>query len=98
MPSKRKPLDLARMQRAATERMIVKEAGRPHCYYVESKRGTYLVNTAQDTCTCRDFRHRIRKLRRTQPNARCKHLIRVNSGRKSLQAQLLYAPLPEESV
>jgi len=96
MPAKRKPLDLARMQRAATETMTVKDAGRPNCFYVESKRGTYLVNTAQDTCTCRDFRHRI--VRRTQPNAQCKHLLRVKNGRKSLQAQLLYAPTEEKVV
>jgi hypothetical protein len=116
MPAKRKLLDLARVQRAATETMTVKDAGRPNCFYVESKRGTYLVNIAQDTCTCRDFRHRIVTMarpsgialramrqrraivRHTQPNAQCKHLLRVKNGRKLLQAQLLYAPIREEPV
>ena len=84
--------DLARLKRAAMDAMRVVEAGRPHCYYVSSKGGTYLVDTSKKMCTCADFRNRILKMRRQgKPNAECKHLIRVNSKPNALRSLLLYA-------
>ena len=84
--------DLARLKRAATEVMRVVDAGRANCYYVSSKGGTYLVDTAKKTCTCADFRNRIVKMRRQgKPDAECKHLIRVNSKPNALRSLLLYA-------
>ena len=44
------------------------------------------------SCTCRDFAHRIVKLRRTNPNAHCKHLLRVLYGKRTLQAVMLVPP------
>jgi hypothetical protein len=88
---KRSP-DLARLKRAATEVMHIVAAGRPKCFYVSSKGGTYLVDTAKKTCTCADYRNRILKMRRQgKPNAECKHLIRVNSKPNALRSLLLYA-------
>ena len=91
---------LARLKRAASEPMTVRDAGRPHCYYVESKRGTYLVDTGKNTCTCGDFRHRILKLRRQgNKSAQCKHQIRVNSKPNALTAMALYATAePKEAT
>ena len=89
---KRSRLDLARADRAAREPMIVRpNAGRPGCYHVESRRGTYLVDTTRSTCTCPDFRNRIARMRREgNSDAQCKHLLRVNNGTKWLQAQMIY--------
>ena len=72
--------------------MIVRpNDGRPGFYYVETRRGTYLVDTTVSTCTCPDFRNRILKQRRKgNPDAQCKHLLRVNNGTKWLQAQMIY--------
>ena len=84
-------LDLVRAQRAATETMRVTALGQGRFTVVGKSQTPYAVNTLEDTCTCRDFRNRIVKLRRHgNPKAQCKHLLRVNNGTKWLQAQLLY--------
>lgn len=52
------------------------------------------------SCTCRDFAHRIVKLRRTNPNAHCKltvahfakAILRVLYGKRMLQAVMLVPP------
>ncbi len=59
-------------------------------FTVRTEHNVYAVDAQAKTCTCKDFRNRILKLRRAgNHDAMCKHLLRVVNGTHLLQAQLI---------
>lgn len=79
----------ARVQRAATEPMEIIPLEESWRFTVRTQSGIYTVDTHAKSCTCKDFQMRVLKLRRTNPNALCKHLWRVLYGKRMLQAAML---------
>ncbi len=83
-------LDRTRATRAITEPMEIVPADKAWRFTVRTAHGVYAVDAQAKTCTCKDFRNRIAKLRRAgNRDAMCKHLLRVVNGTRLLQAQLV---------
>jgi hypothetical protein len=83
-------LDRARAARALAEPMEITSTDKTWRFTVRTEHNVYAVDAQAKTCTCKDFRNRILKLRRAgNRDAMCKHLLRVVNGTHLLQAQLV---------